>query len=242
MAGQLEMQIDVRAVLSRFVLAVVAGGLMLVLAFHLLFQIDGESVFSVVMGMLLYLAAATLAGYHLKRDYPHTALGLCNLVTLLRLVIVSLFFIVAIEKITPVWATFAIAVFALCLDGVDGWFARTQGLSSDFGARFDVEVDAAFALILSICAAINGASGFFVVLLGLPYYLFRVAKALLPWLRRDLPEHYSRKVVCVFQIAVLAALQLPVLSGGQLDTLVVLVAAALTWSFTRDIVWLWQVR
>jgi len=135
---------------------------------------------------------------------------------------------------------FGLAVCALCLDGVDGWLARKQGLASDFGARFDVEVDAAFALVLACFAAMSGAAGGYVILLGLPYYLFGAARTRLPWLTRSLPEKFGRKAVCVLQIGALIALQVPFLADGQLSIVIAAVAVALLWSFGRDILWLWR--
>ena len=44
----------------------------------------------------------------------------------------------------------ALAGFALALDGVDGHLARRFDQVSDFGARFDMEVDAALILVLCI--------------------------------------------------------------------------------------------
>ena len=36
------------------------------------------------------------------------------------------------------------------LDGVDGWLARRRGMSSAFGARFDMEIDALLVQVLAI--------------------------------------------------------------------------------------------
>ena len=50
-----------------------------------------------------------------------------------------------------------LSIIALSLDGVDGALARRQMLESRFGAAFDMEVDSAFALVLSILAALGPA-------------------------------------------------------------------------------------
>lgn len=237
---QIRSQSGAFSVMGQFAIATVLGACVLAYVFHLLFSIDTGNLLSVVFCVLLYLAAAAFTAYHLNRNYPHNVLGLCNLVTLSRLVLVGILGIVVLENLMPSWTTFAIATVALCLDGVDGWLARKQGLVSKFGARFDVEVDASLALVLSIYAASNGAAGYFVLLLGLPHYLFWIARKYVPWLGQELPDRFSRKVVCVFQIGSLAALQLPVFSGGQLNLIIALVTLALIWSFGRDIHWLWR--
>ena len=179
-----------------------------------------------------------LTGFGLRRSYPHRALGWCNVVTLLRLAMVCVLLIGLVAGVGLSWALFAVAIGALSLDGVDGFLARREGLTSAFGARFDMEVDAVFALILSVMAYSNGVAGAFVVLLGLPSYLFFVAKFIWPWLDQPLPDLFSRKVVCVAQLGVLIALQLPLDLGGALAIAAFAVAAALVWSFGRDIFWL----
>ena len=45
------------------------------------------------------------------------------------------------------------------LDGVDGWLARAIALASDFGARFDMETDALFILVLAVLAWQFGKAG-----------------------------------------------------------------------------------
>ncbi len=51
------------------------------------------------------------------------------------------------------WRIAAIAGPALALDLVDGPVARRTGTESDFGARFDMEVDAATILVLAWAAS-----------------------------------------------------------------------------------------
>ncbi len=222
--------------------AALIGALCLVLLYDALFGITSRTGLFVAIGVGLYLVASGFAAIRLYRAFPHRALGLCNLVTLARLVIVGVLCVVVMAGIAPNWATFSIAAVALSLDGLDGWLARRQALSSDFGADFDVEVDAALALVLALYAATNGAAGAFVILLGLPHYLFRAARMLVPWLDRPLPPRFSRKAVCVFQIGALIALQVPFLTDGGLDMLIAAVALALIWSFGRDILWLRRKR
>ncbi len=197
---------------------------------------------SVLISALIYacLALAFLIAMH--RTYPHDSLGLCNLVTLSRLVIIGVLIAAILQPVPATFELLALAVFCLCLDGADGWLARRQNLASDFGARFDVEVDAVFALVLALYAARTGAAGWYVIALGLPHYLFWVARSLLPWLNAPLPERFSRKAICVLQIGTLIALLVPQIGGQFLDALVVVAASSLIWSFGRDILWLYRSR
>lgn len=226
--------------LGSFVGAATTGTALLVLCGLALTQADPGGYFAVKAGTAAYVAAALVIALHLTRSYTHAILGWCNIVTLGRLVIVGVLLIALLAGLAPSWVTFGLAAGALALDGIDGWLARKQRLASSFGARFDVEVDAAFALVLAVFAALNGAAGGYVILLGIPYYMFGFAKHFAPWLDQPLPESFSRKAVCVFQIAALIALQVPFLADGRIELVAGAVTMALMWSFGRDILWLWK--
>jgi phosphatidylglycerophosphate synthase len=181
----------------------------------------------------------------LARAHPHPALGAANLVTLGRLVLVSVLLSGMLSALAgaPVASPplIAMAVIALVFDGVDGRLARRQQLESPFGARFDMEVDSAFALVLAVLAAL-GPAGPLALLLGMPRYLFWAAGAALPWLDGELEPRYSRKVVCVVQLIALIALLLPGLPPPLALGVVAVTAALLAWSFGRDIVFLHRAR
>ena len=200
---------------------------------------------ALAMAMAGYLIGVSLVTMSLRRDYPHASLGLCNLVTLGRLVMVCALLAPLVAP-GSVRAIIALASVALVLDGLDGWLARRQGYESEFGARFDMEVDAALGMILALNAWVAGAVGPAVLLLGLPRYAFAAAAWRWPWIAGALPERFGRKVVCVLQIVALIALQLPTLlpTMAGLPAVAILVAAlaALAWSFGRDLLWLWQSR
>lgn len=198
------------------------------------------SVAAWVAAALLYTVAAATVAAGLRRSYPHGSLGACNVVTLGRLVIVCVIVAPLVGGTPAAWSIFGLASVALALDGVDGWLARRSGRASGFGARFDVEVDAALALVLSMHAA--GHVGLVALVLGVPHYAFALARTAFPWLAGPLPERFSRKAVCVFQIATLIVLQLPIIPGPVAAGLVALAVAALAWSFGRDIVHLWRQR
>ena len=227
-----------RPVTGRFALAA-AFGVMPVSGLG--FALAASDMAAVVLALCAYLAAAGLAVEGFRRAYPHGTVGLCNLVTLSRLMLSAILLVPLVAATSP-WAVFAVAALALTLDGADGWLARRSGLTSGFGARFDMEVDSALALILAVNAYAAGTAGALVLLIGMPRYLFLAAALVLPWLAREVPERFSRKAVCVVQIATLIALQLPPVAAGLANPVVVAVALALGWSFGRDILWLWRTR
>jgi len=189
-----------------------------------------------------FVLASAWAGHVLRRSFPHGSLGLCNAVTLLRMSLVAALLASVLSGADASWAVFAIASVALSLDGVDGWLARRQAMVSAFGARFDMEVDAALALTLAINAALVGPAGALALVLGPPRYGFAVASMMLPWMQGDLPERFSRKVVCVVQLGALIPLQAPGFPAAWAGPAVGLTAGALIWSFALDIRFLWRRR
>jgi phosphatidylglycerophosphate synthase len=187
------------------------------------------------LSALVYVGGAAVVGDFMRRTYPHRSLGLCNVVTLARLVIVTALAAALFAGGEGAWAFVALAAVALALDGVDGWLARRHGLASSFGARFDMETDAAFALVLSLHALAIGAAGPVVLVLGVMRYAFVAAAAVLPWLNAPLPERFSRKAVCVVQIAALILIQVPGVPPAVASALVAFAAALLVWSFAVDV-------
>ncbi|MGB3408811.1 MAG: CDP-alcohol phosphatidyltransferase family protein [Jannaschia sp.] len=187
-------------------------------------------------------ALAILLALRALRGYPHGSIGRCNVVTMGRLALVSGLVAALVSPGVGPWPIFGTAVVALALDGLDGWLARRDQLVSGFGAKFDMEVDALLALVLAVHAFSAGHVGPFILLLGVPRYLFWAAQLIWPWLSGDLPERFSRKVICVLQIGVLIAVLVPVLERPVTDVMAALAAGALLWSFGMDIRWLRQVR
>jgi phosphatidylglycerophosphate synthase len=133
-------------------------------------------------------------------------------------------------------AAAVLALVALPLDAVDGRVARRTGAASPLGARFDMEVDAALILALSVVLA--APLGAWVLAAGLLRYAFAAAGGLLPWLRAPLPARLSRKAVAAAQGVVLALAAAEVLPRPVAVAAVALALAALVWSFGRDVAWL----
>ena len=134
----------------------------------------------------------------------------------------------------------ALAVLALLLDAADGRVARRTGTSSAFGARFDGEVDAFLLMVLSVYVA--HTVGWWVLGIGAARYLFAAAGWFLPWMCRELPPRYWRKVVTAVQGIALtwAAAEVSARAVVALGTAAAL--ALLVESFGRDVLWLWVRR
>ncbi|MFT4166517.1 MAG: CDP-alcohol phosphatidyltransferase family protein [Microlunatus sp.] len=193
--------------------------------------------------------AAAILSYRRSRR-----LGAANLVTLARVIgtcwVIGLTVQAWLGELSRTGLLLMILIGAGCLilDGVDGAVARRRGETSAFGARFDMETDAALLMSLSLAVPPLGVAGWWVLAIGLMRYLYVAASWVGPAglrsaLRRPLPYRYSRKVVAVIQgIALLAALALDATGltavAPALPTLVLAVAlATLCWSFGRDVAW-----
>ncbi len=164
--------------------------------------------------------------------------GAANVVTAARSTLVAVVTgIVGASFVEPVPAAFVVALVVptLLLDAVDGWVARRTHSVSEFGGRFDMEVDA--FLLLALSAYVSRDFGIWVLAIGLMRYAFVFAGYFLPWLRRQLPFRYWRKVVTAAQ-----GIALTFAVTGVLPWLgIVLVAIALgllVESFGRDVIWL----
>jgi phosphatidylglycerophosphate synthase len=244
-SGAAETRLDHRVVRLFLAIAALEGLAVLILAAWL-----GQSrpIAAVGVSVALYCLITAFAARALVTDYPHDRLGVCNIVTQARAALTALLLAIAVGPTASLaegngaWWVFALALFTLSLDGIDGYFARRSGLVSDFGARFDVEVDSILAVVLALLAWQLDKAGIWVLALGSLRYAFVAASLIWPWLNARLPERFSRKLICVIQIGSLIALIAPPV-GPPASYLIALVASALlVWSFAVDIIWLHRHR
>lgn len=186
-----------------------------------------------------FAAAVFLAGRGLVLTYPHDIFGLCNTVTLGRAALVALLFGATMApREAMAWLVFGIGAVALAMDGIDGWLARRSGLESDFGARFDMETDAALGAVLSLWLLLLDITGIEVLALGFMRYGFVAASVIDPRLRAPLPPSLRRKTICVVQIGALLVLAFPLLPDNLIVPVSSAAVAALTYSFAADVLWL----
>ncbi|WP_299734593.1 CDP-alcohol phosphatidyltransferase family protein [uncultured Roseobacter sp.] len=194
----------------------------------------------VPVAMFVVISATALRGLILT--YPHSVLGSCNSVTLARAAMISVLAGAVLEPGSAPWIVFVIASVAFAMDGLDGWLARRSGLSSAFGARFDMETDAVLGALLALILLSSGRAGPEVLVLGFTRYVFVAASIVIPKLGGALPESFRRKAVCVVQIAALIILLCPLTPASLLWPISVSAALLLLWSFAIDIRWLFRER
>jgi phosphatidylglycerophosphate synthase len=209
-----------------------AGLLALLLAHR---RID---ILAAIGAAVIYGAAAAAIWY--RAAGPR--FGVANMVTTLRGGMIAALpaLILAPGSVDPVtaWAVAGVGALALALDGLDGRLARRLNESSAFGARFDMEVDAAFVLFLSGVVAATGRAGLWVLLAGLMRYLWVAAGMIWPLLCEPLPPSLFRKSVCVIVLLLLLFAMVPVILPGGAALPCVVGLILLLASFGRDLLWL----
>jgi phosphatidylglycerophosphate synthase len=190
----------------------------------------------------VFSAVMLLAILWVDAHHPFARFGAANQVTTARAALVALVLSLIGEPATCEAATLAVAasLVVTLLDGLDGQFARRTGFASSFGARFDMETDAALILVLAVLAWQNGKAGAWVVLSGLLRYLFITAGWFWSWMRKPLPSSMRGKVICVVQIMVLVVVLVPAVTPPGSAALAAFGLVALSYSFLVDTWWLWR--
>lgn len=201
--------------------------------------LSGSSLSVVAVTLAGYLAASLFALNGIRAGYPHDLLGLGNLTTVFRMTLVVALIAPLVEPASR-WLIAVIALLALVLDGFDGWLARREGRVSDFGARLDMEVDSAVGVILALNIWAAGIIGPWILILGLPRYVFILAAQFFPWLNGQLPPSLARRVICVVQVSVLIGIMTPIFPDWVVWFAFVVGSALLLWSFGRDALLLWR--
>ena len=218
---------------------VIGLGVQLVLLMGLAATV-GLSSAGLVAGLAYGVVLCGLLGLGLVKA-GMSALGPANVVTLSRALMVGGVTAMVVSSVQqPVHQVTLVTLVgaALALDGVDGQVARRTGSASRLGARFDMEVDAFLILVLSVFIA--GTFGWWTVAIGAFRYVFVAASWAAPWLTAPLPPKFSRKVVAAAQGVVLVVATAHLLPKPLALVAVVAALASLTWSFARDIAWLWR--
>ncbi len=183
--------------------------------------------------------------------HPHARFGPANRITLLRLGSAALLAALVGEALprAPLaampgvaWWLVIVATVTAVLDAADGALARRSGLASAFGARFDMETDAFFTLLLCALVVQAGQTGPWVLASGLMRYAFVAAAGVWPWLSGALPPSKRRQTVCVVQITTLIVCLGPIVPRELASALAALSLALLTLSFAIDVRTLAQQR
>jgi phosphatidylglycerophosphate synthase len=201
--------------------------------------IDGGGSYSLkaaVFFAVLVSAVVRVAG----AQHPYARFGPANAVTTIRAMLAAFAAGLIGDPVSPdvLWSVIALTALMVALDGVDGWLARRTRMASPFGARFDMETDAAFILVLSLLVWQHGKAGAWVLLCGLMRYAFVGAGWLLPWLARPLRATRRGRMVAVGQLLGLGVALAPAVPAPASTLAAAVTLGALAWSFAIDVMWL----
>jgi phosphatidylglycerophosphate synthase len=187
--------------------------------------------------VVLAVSVALAAAWHLDgRDF-----GLANQITLLRTGLVCLVGGALLGGDAHIsWSLAGVIGIALALDAVDGWFARHFGLTSRFGARFDLEIDALMILILSALIWQTGRAGPWVLVIGGMRYGFVALGMIWPPARRPLPPSLRRKTACAVLGVLLLLCLLPPMPPWLAHAVAALGLISQLTSFGIDVAWLYR--
>jgi phosphatidylglycerophosphate synthase len=195
-----------------------------------------------VKAWALFAAIVMIAGTQWKARPPFPSFGLANRITVSRAFFVSMAAGAIGEPARPDIATAVVVlgVIAAALDGLDGWAARRTGMTSAFGARFDMEVDALLIQILAILVWQWDKAGAWILVSGLLRYGFVAAGWIWTWMQAPLPPSLVRKTICVVQTAALLVALWPQVTPPASAFVAASGLGALLYSFMTDTIWLWR--
>jgi phosphatidylglycerophosphate synthase len=174
---------------------------------------------------------------YLGAHYPHVRFGPANHVTMIRVMMVALIASLIGEPGIPgaaMAASVATGVMTV-LDGVDGWLARKSRMTSAFGARFDMETDAALVMAMSILVVQYEKAGIVALLGGLMRYVFGMAGWWLPWMARPLRPTLRAKTITVCHMVGLSVALAPFVPASLSALVLGATTSALAWSFAVDV-------
>ena len=193
----------------------------------------------VLFAAIMTIAAATRHAHH-----PFPRFGPANQITTVRALLVAMAagFIGELGSSSAANAVVGLGAGAAALDGVDGWLARRTKMTSGFGARFDMEVDALLIQVLAILAWQHEKAGAWVLASGLLRYAFVAAGWLWRWMRSPLPPSIRRKAICGIQIVALLVTLAPSVTPPTSVVVAAAGLAILSYSFLIDTIWLWAHR
>jgi phosphatidylglycerophosphate synthase len=225
---------------SSVVLAVAAGVFVILVYAPIVASQTMSGADYIKRSLLFFAAAAALIVVRIGRHHPFARFGVANTVTLLRVSLVAgvAGFIGETPSDLIAWMAAAAVTLVALLDGIDGWLARRSREQSAFGARFDMETDAALILILSVLVWHHQKAGAWVLACGLMRYGFVVAGWVLPWMAGPLRSTLRGKSVAIAQLVGLGLALLPVVPIPVSNIVAAITLALLVWSFAVDIAWL----
>jgi len=194
----------------------------------------------IYLSLTFYLGSIAIFYFFLRKyDFYH---NLPNQITLSRLVI-NIFILILILNIEIYDYTllFLLSFISLILDGLDGYVSRYLNQTSKFGEVFDQEVDNFLILILSISLILNHSYGYYIIIVPFYRYIFQILVEIGFLSKDNLPYSFLRKLICVLMTISLILCNC-FNAVESFNTLLYVIILLLTYSFSKDTVWLYRRR
>lgn len=155
--------------------------------------------FPALVGLVATLSLLILVVQSRASWTPSGHFGLANTVTAARLAMTAALLLGATSWSGALLA--GLAVLVLLLDVADGWLARRQQSSSEFGAQFDVEVDTLLVAGLTLSLLARGQSGYWVLVPIVMRYVYVLAPVFVAPVRQAPSRTIGGRAAYVFMIA-----------------------------------------
>ena len=210
---------------------------------HALAALAGCGVAAVVgqawpLSLVGVLSIAVLSRLAWGAFTPGGAFGWANRVTAFRLGLALL--VGALGPGTPGAVLAILVVVASALDVADGTIARRYGLSSSFGAAFDIETDALMTLLIGLQLWQRGRLGAWILIPGLLRYAYVLVMAIVPPPAGHVPSsRFARLAFIALIVGSLAAL---VRDDAVGTALALAGTTAVVISFARSFRWSYRAR
>ena len=134
--------------------------------------------------------------------------GAANWVTLIRLILCCVLLISASFNFP--WLLVGLGLTIAILDGVDGYLARKEKKTDQFGNYFDMETDAVFVMCLSFSIWYMGIAGPWILLAGYWRYIFAISLYWINIKKKPEPRIWLARAIAVYtMIALTVAFVLP---------------------------------
>ena len=201
-----------------------------------------KSILSTVLVDSITIYLITIASFMVILNKQIFYLNIPNLITNFRLVI-NIFILVMVLNINNYDKNLVLflSLMSISLDGIDGYLSRRLRQTTEFGYVFDQEVDNFLILILCFSIVYNHDYNLYILLIPFYRYIFLLLIQLKIISKDPLPDSFFRKSICVVLISSLIACN-HYNTTESLSALLYLSIILLTYSFIRDIVWLYRIK
>ena len=213
------------------------------------FILDKDLTLLIILQNTLIFSLISALIFYIFNSFEENKFTYASVVTYLRVIISIILLSIAINSPLDqnIFNKFyledyfiLLAFISLCFDGIDGYIARILNEKSNFGELFDQDADTFLILILCISLYLNKNVNFLIFFIPFYRYIFILLSMKYAWIKCKLPESYYRKLSCVVTTCLLIGCHSHYIKDMSLDYLVLSSLFVITFSFAKDILWLYN--